>query len=266
MSTPSEKPSAFDAPQSTLDTVLRPDVFAGLPDVVAGFSTRQGGVSDAPYDTLNLSQHVGDDPDAVVENRRRFCEALGVAPGRLATAQQVHENAVQVVDAPGETSGCDALVTDTPGVLLALTGADCAIVLLADSEARVVGACHAGWRGAVSAIHRRTLDAMQSLGAEPARMRAYVSPCIGVEAFEVGEEVATQFPEAVVHRRDDWRRPHVDLKAFLRRDLEDARLTRVEVAEACTFSREDLFFSYRRDGTPMGCMFGAIGLLEASGA
>lgn len=238
---------------------LRPDILDDLPHIVAGFSTRHGGVSEAPYDTLNLSRHVGDAPDAVTENRRRFCAALGMDPGRLVTARQVHADTVRVVREPGEAPDCDALVTDTPRLLLAITAADCAVVLLADPEASVIGACHAGWRGAVAGIVPKTIERMQSLGAVPDRMRAYVSPCIHREAFEVGPGVADQFDDAVVYHRDDWAKPHVDLPAALRRPLTDAGVPHVDMADRCTV-QSDAFFSYRRDGDPMGCMFGAIAL------
>lgn len=249
--------SAPRGPHSTI--ALRPDVFADVPRVVAGFSTRHGGVSEAPYDSLNLSRHVGDDPDAVAENRRRFCAALGMEPDRLATARQVHADTVHTVRNPGEVADCDALVTDTPNLLLAITAADCAVVLLADPAARVVGACHAGWRGAVAAIVPKAIEQMQSLGAQSSRMRAYISPCIHRAAFEVGPEVADQFDAAVVHRRDEWAKPHVDLPNALRRQLADAGVPHVETADRCTV-QNDAFFSYRRDGDPMGCMFGAIAL------
>ena len=242
-----------------MESVLRPDILADRPSIVAGVSTRHGGVSEGPYATLNLSRHVGDDPEAVAENRRRFCRALDVDPTRLATARQVHGATVRVVDAPGEVADCDALVTNTPDLLLAITAADCAVVLLADPEARVVGASHAGWRGAVAEIVPTTIARMQSLGAVPTRMRAYVSPCIQRDAFEVGPEVAAQFDDAVVHRRDEWARPHVDLPDALRRQLTDAGVSRIETSDRCTVE-DDAFFSYRRDGNPMGCMFGAIGL------
>jgi YfiH family protein len=244
----------------TRSPVLRPRIFADVPSVTAGVSTRHGGVSGPPYDTLNLGRHVGDDPSCVEENRRRFCASLNTDPAWLATAGQVHGSTVRVIDAPRHEPFCDSLVTTTPGLLLAIATADCAAVLLADPVHRVAAACHAGWRGAVHRIAADTVATMAHCGAEPADVRAHVSPCISLEAFEVGPEVAARFDEAVVHRRDDWPRPHVDLKAALRRQLADAGVPpdAIEVSERGTAQETDDFFSHRASGGTTGRMFGAV--------
>jgi len=240
--------------------VLRPRIFADVPSVAAGVSTREGGVSGPPYASLNLGRHVDDDPSSVEENRRRFCAALDVDPARLVTAGQVHGATVRVVDAPRHEPFCDGLVTTTPELLLAIATADCAAVLLADPEHQVVGACHAGWRGAAAGIAGDTVATMVDQGASPAAVRAYVGPCISRDAFEVGPEVAARFDDAVVHRRDEWPRPHVDLKAVLRRQLETAGLTgdAIEVSAHCTATDTDTFFSHRARDGPTGRMFGAV--------
>ena len=178
--------------------LLRPYAFADCPRVAAGFSTRVGGVSKAPFAGLNLGGSVGDDVEAVRENRHRLLAALGFETDALATVGQVHGADVVTVTAPGHTPEHDGLVTDQAGVALGIVVADCGAVLLADAEAGVVGACHAGWRGAVGEIPRRTVEAMQALGAQPKRIRAYIGPCIGPEDFEVGPEVAVQFDAAHV--------------------------------------------------------------------
>lgn len=247
---------------SPLAMLLRPDVFRDVSTVTAGFSTRHGGVSAPPYDTLNLGLHVGDETTCVEENRRRFCDALRVDPAWLVTANQVHGGTVRTVDAPQHVPFCDGLVTSTSGLTLAITAADCAVVLLVDPDADVVGACHSGWRGTVAEVAVHTVDAMVEQGAAPDRMRAYVSPCISLASFEVGEEVAAEFDDAFVHRRDDWRRPHVDLKACLQAQLTRAGLetANVEVSPRCTLAESDTFFSYRASDDGTGVMFGAIGL------
>ena len=244
----------------TRSPVLRPRIFADVPSVTAGVSTRHGGVSGPPYDTLNLGRHVGDDPSCVEENRRRFCASLDTDPAWLATAGQVHGSTVRVIDAPRHEPFCDGLVTTTPGLLLAIATADCAAVLLADPVNRVAAACHAGWRGAVARIAADTVTTMTDCGADPAQIRAHVSPCISLDAFEVGPEVAARFDEAVVHRRDDWPRPHVDLKAALRRQLADAGVTpdAIEVSERGTAQETDDFFSHSASGGTTGRMFGAV--------
>jgi YfiH family protein len=243
--------------------VLRPRSFSSFHHVVAGFSTRHGGVSAPPYDTLNLGVHVGDDETCVEENRRRFCEALDTDPAWIATARQVHGNTVRVVDGPKHVPFCDGMVTDTPGVLLAVTAADCAAVLLVDAEAEVAGACHSGWRGTVAEIAIHTVEEMTGLGAAPERIHAYVSPCISVTAFEVGPEVAEQFDDAFVEERAEWEKPHVDLKACLRAQLEGTGVPgpQIEVSPHCTAQETDDFFSYRATGGgPTGTMCGAIRL------
>mgnify|MGYP006270753535 CR=1 FL=1 len=229
------------------------------PRLVAGFSTRHGGVSTPPYASLNVAHHVGDQPDRVSENRRRVCEALAIAPDRLATAEQVHGSTVRTVAAPGHTADCDALVTTTPHLYLAVLTADCAAVLLADPDAGVIGACHAGWRGTVARIVPNTLNVMQQQGASLARIRAYISPCIGVEAFEVGPEVAAQFDASVVDT-SRGSRPHVDLTHALQRQLQEAGLSadHVEADTTCTARSRDLY-SYRADGPTTGRMMGVIG-------
>ncbi|PSQ97057.1 MAG: peptidoglycan editing factor PgeF [Bacteroidetes bacterium SW_9_63_38] len=248
------------SPMQTRAPVLRPNIFSGLPSVSAGVSTRQGGVSGPPYDTLNLGRHVDDDPSSVEENRRRFCAALDADPAWLATAGQVHGTTVQVIDAPRHEPFCDGLVTTTPELLIAIATADCAAVLLGDPEHGVVGACHAGWRGTVAGIVPRTIDTMTDLGAAPDSLYAYVGPCISCPAFEVGPEVAAHFDDAVVHEKADWDRPHVDLKASLRRQLADAGLSSdaIEVSEHCTMSAPDTFFSHRAADGATGRMFSAI--------
>lgn len=252
--------AVLSSPMQTRAPVLRPSIFSNVSSVSAGVSTRDGGVSGVPYDTLNLGRHVGDDPTSVEENRRRFCAALDADPAWLATAGQVHGATVRIIDAPRHEPFCDGLVTTTPELLLAIATADCAAVLLADPVHEVVGACHAGWRGAVAGIVPKTVDAMRGQGASPQHMRAYVGPCIGMEAFEVGQEVAVRFDDAVVHRRDEWSKPHVDLKADLRRQLDAAGLSpdAIEVSDRCTMTETETFFSHRAADETTGRMFAAV--------
>lgn len=240
--------------------LLRPRIFADVPSVTAGMSTRHGGVSGPPYDTLNLGRHVGDTASCVEENRRRFCASLDTDPAWLTTAGQVHGSTVRAIDAPRHEPFCDALVTTTSGLLLAIAVADCAAVLLADPTHGVAGTCHAGWRGAVRGIVGDTVAAMTERGAVPNQIRAYISPCLSQQAFEVGPEVAEQFDDAVVAHPSDAARPHVNLKAALHRQLEEAGVLspNVEVSERCTFQETDHFFSYRAADGPTGRMFGAL--------
>ena len=240
----------------------RPAAFASIPGVRAAFTTRKGGTSEGPYRSLNMGLSTGDERERVRENRRRVTDRIDFEAEHLAVAGQVHGARVEYAGEPGLYRGYDGLVTDRPNRLLAISSADCAAVLLADRSGSCVGACHAGWRGTVAGIVRTTVRKLQELGAEPSRLHAYVSPCISLEAFEVGEEVAGRFEERHVVRRAEWRRPHVDLKRALRDRLVEAGLSddRIEIASGCTVSESDRYFSYRAHGEKTGRMMGLIGI------
>jgi polyphenol oxidase len=163
-------------------------------DVVV--TTRAGGVSAAPYDTLNLGDRVGDDPDAVGENRCRLAEAMGVEPADLVIARQVHGTGVAVV-AHGDVVGdADVLVTTDPSIAICVLVADCVPVALLDPVARVLAVAHAGWRGVASNVVGAALDAMAREGADPARCRAALGPCISQKSYQVGGEVVAALREA----------------------------------------------------------------------
>ena len=224
--------------------VLAPSVFDSAPDVVAGFTLR----SFAPADLA----------------REAVRERLGARVGfdRVASVGQVHGADVATVWGGGHVEAHDGVVTAERGVLLTTVAADCALVLLADAEAGVVGACHSGWRGTVAGVTANTVAAMSALGARAGRMRAYLAPCISAEAFEVGEEVAAQFRAEAVVRRPDWPRPHVDLRAELVAQLAAVGVAdaNVEVSEACTLREPERFYSYRGEGGTPGRMLGFVGL------
>ena len=220
---------------------LQPSIFSSAPAVVAGFTTR---AFSPPTEGLDAA-------------RSRLAEETGLA---VASVGQVHGARVATVSGPGHVPDHDGLVTRERGLLLSVVAADCALVLLADADAGVSGACHSGWRGTVAGIVGETVASMQALGADPGRTRAYVGPCISAEAFEVGEEVAAQFADAVVLRRAEWPRPHVDLKADLVRQLAEAGVDQVEVSEGCTIRDGDRFYSYRAEGGTPGRMLGFVGL------
>ncbi len=221
------------------ETILRPH-FASA-DLEAGFTTR----AFAP---------VGESLD---DTRVRLGLEVEMP---VASVGQVHGADVATVLEGGHVPAHDGLVTDQVGLVLSVIAADCGVVLLADLEAGVVGACHSGWRGTVAGIVPETIGAMGRLGASPSRMKAYVAPCISLEAFEVGEEVAVQFDASLVERRTEWPRPHVDLKAVLERQLAEAGVHDIEVAPGCPVLNNDRFYSYRAEGGTAGRMIGFIGL------
>lgn len=209
--------------------------------VVAGFTRRGFSSADAGQDAA----------------RARLADVLGRP---VASVGQVHGAAVATVNGPGLVPDHDGLVTAAPGLVLSVVAADCALVLLADAQAGVVGACHAGWRGTAGGVVGATVAAMRALGAEPGRIRAALGPCISADAFEVGEEVAAQFDPSVVVRRAEWPRPHVDLRADLALQLAEAGVADVETSAACTVGDNDRYFSYRAEAGTPGRMLGFVGL------
>ena len=227
-----------------------------------GFSTREGGVSTGPFSGLNLSENVGDDTAAVLENRRVALEALGVP--RVARLRQVHSADV-VRAAPGEVLTGDALVTGEAGVGLVIETADCYPVLLEDAEAGVIGAAHAGWRGTVAGVVGNALGAMVALGARPERVRAAIGPGICGERYAVGAEVLDAFrdagfPDAV--RLDPpaegGAAGRVDLGLANAWLLERAGVPRASIWRAGACSTDARFFSYRRDAGRTGRMWAVI--------
>lgn len=230
------------------------------------FSTRAGGVSVGAYRGLNLDDR-DDDAQTVAENRRRLAAALDFDAAQVARLDQVHGTEVVTVAGPGVWTG-DALVTSTPGVLLAIGTADCYPLLMEDPEAGVIGAAHAGWKGTLGRIAEKTVQAMTELGARPGRVRAAVGPGICGERYGVGAEVATQFAAAglgdFVHERDG--QPHLDLAGANRAVLLGAGLPDSNIWLSGRCSTEPEFYSYRRDAGKTGRMWAVIGLRPASEA
>lgn len=232
-----------------------------------GFFTRRGGVSEGAYASLNCSARSEDDPARVAENRRRAAEALGFPGGALRGLRQVHGVRVAVANEPWDAPPeADALVANRPGVLLGVLTADCAPVLFADAGAGVVGAAHAGWRGAASGVLEETVAAMEALGAARARIAAVVGPCIAQASYEVAGDLVGALGEggapflAPGAREGRWQ---FDLAGYC-----VARLAGLGVAAAAlnrdTLAEEALFFSHRRrtlaGGGPLGHQLSAIGL------
>lgn len=225
-----------------------------LPGVRHAFFTRQGGVSEGVFASLNTGRGSGDDLAHVAENRARAAAALGRTAAELSTCYQIHSACPVIADAPlGEARPeGDAVVTRTPGVLCSALAADCAPVLFADPQARVVAAAHAGWRGALGGIVAATVEAMVSLGASPARISAAVGPCIGPTSYEVGLEFLDAFAAADADNARFFR-PGVgpekrlfDLPGFVLSRLAAAGVARAEWTGHDTLTDEARFFSNRR--------------------
>ena len=222
-----------------------------LPGVRHAFFTRQGGVSPGIYAGLNVGVGSRDDPDAVRENRRRAAAHLG---GELVTAYQVHSARAEVAEGPwaAEPPQADAVVTATPGVICGALAADCAPILMADAEARVVGAAHAGWQGALTGVAEAAIARMEALGARRERIVAAVGPCIGPASYEVGLEYVQRFTDADpgyarffgAGAAPDKRQ--FDLPAFVLARLRAAGVDQCEWIGRDTCAEPELFFSNRR--------------------
>jgi YfiH family protein len=180
-------------------------------------------------------------------------------PLTMAVAHQVHGDRVAWVAAPGLVPATDGLITATDGLTLGIKVADCAAILFCDPIAGVSAAVHAGWRGAVGGIHRNALRMMTDAGCDLNRIHAWISPCIGIASFEVGEEVAERFPARFVHRAG-FAKPHVDLGGYLVHELDMAGLSasQIHFDGRCTVEHSDIFWSYRREAQDAGRMMALI--------
>ncbi|RIA55150.1 peptidoglycan editing factor PgeF [Dichotomicrobium thermohalophilum] len=235
--------------------MIEADLLKALPGIRHGFFTREGGVSSGIYASRNCGLGSGDARTAVLENRARTAADLGVEPERLITPRQAHTPTVAVTREPwpaDKPPEADAIVTREPGLAVGVLAADCAPVLFADAEASVVGAAHAGWRGALGGVLEATIREMEALGARREHIHAAIGPTISAEVYEVGEDFKasflTQAPdnEALFHIPSGGARPHFDLPAYARARLKAVGLRHVTDLALCTFQNESLFFSYRR--------------------
>ena len=223
------------------------------PSIAHGFFGRAGGVSEGIYAGLNCGSGSRDNAAHVAQNRARVAHALGVAPARLVTLYQVHSPNVVVVRKPWDASTppqADALVTNTPGLTLGILTADCAPVLFADHEAGVIGAAHAGWKGALSGVVESTVAAMETLGARRERIAAVIGPCIAQASYEVGPEFVARFTPDEQQRFfvPSSRKDHhqFDLPAYVAATAQAAGLQRIAALAMDTASDPNRFFSYRR--------------------
>ncbi len=245
-----------------------------------GFSTRAGGVSPFPDNALSLGNLSQDEKTNVIENRRRFLDALDAADWTLVTARQIHSADVRSVldleDAGRFPVTCDALVANLPATLLAVQTADCLPILLGDTRTGAFAAVHAGWRGTLQGIVARTVESMQEThGSLPSDILAAFGPAIGSCCFEVGPEVVELFREKFGYSQQCFSSPQSNGKA----NLDLSKLTRLQLIESgvrtdsisdagmCTVCRNDLFFSYRKERgaeRPVGRLMGVIGRVARS--
>jgi YfiH family protein len=229
-------------------------LLSAIPGLRHAFFTREGGVSDGVYASLNGGLGSGDDPANVAENRRRMAEQMGVSPEHFINVWQIHSPDAVVATGPWEGAArprADAMVTRTEGLAIGVTAADCGPILFVDPNARVIGAAHAGWKGALTGIVESTVDAMEKLGAERSGIVAAIGPLIRQHSYEVGGEFVERFVEADAENTlffiPSAREGHAmfDLASFIRTRLENAGVLMIDDTGIDTYS-DERFYSYRR--------------------
>lgn len=229
-------------------------LLSAIPGLRHAFFSREGGVSGGIYESLNAGVGSDDDAAKVSENRRRMAETMGVAPERFLTLYQIHSPDVVVVSEPwgsGARPRADALVTRVEGLSIGATAADCGPILFADPQARVIGAAHAGWKGALTGVLEATIQAMEKLGAERTGIVAAIGPLIRQHSYEVGGEFVERFLDADADNAQFFipsaRDGHsmFDLAAFIRMRLENAGVLMIDDVGIDTYS-DERFYSYRR--------------------
>jgi len=244
------------------------------PRIAHGYFGRRGGVSSGVYDSLNCGPGSSDERERVMENRRRAIAALS-PDAALVTLYQVHSAQAVKVTTPWnipDNPKADAMATNKRGIALGILTADCAPVLLADTEAHVIGAAHAGWNGALAGVAESAVSAMEALGAKRERIVASIGPCISKAAYEVGPEFQPRFVAAdagndrffaPAKRERYWQ---FDLSGYVAQRLRQAGVDKIEALPACTYEREADFFSYRRTThrkePDYGRQISAIALIE----
>jgi YfiH family protein len=234
--------------------MIASSLLSAIPGIRHAFFTREGGVSDGVYDSLNGGLGSNDEPARVAENRRRIAEQLGVTPSHLLSVHQIHSPDAIVATGPWECPvrpKADAIVTRSEGLAIGVTTADCGPILFVDPKARVIGAAHAGWKGALTGVLESAIDAMEKLGADRSGMVAAIGPMIRQPSYEVGHEFVERFIEADAENAQFFlpgeRNGHAmfDLAGFIRMRLENAGILMIDDLGIDTYA-DERFYSYRR--------------------
>lgn len=229
--------------------------------VEAYFTLKNHGAEESEGDIpgLNLGLNTNDDVNHVFANRALMYKQFNLDPRWVAWGKQIHSTRVRIITTGGLHPDTDGMVSTIPGLALVIQVADCAAILMADPENRVIGAVHAGWRGAAGGILPNGVDKMKKLGADPAKIKVYVSPCISQKHFEVGPEVSEQFPDSMVDNTS-YEKPHIDLRGYVQNELlkTGIRDEAIEIDKHCTFEEGDKLYSYRREQERSGRMLGIV--------
>lgn len=240
--------------------VIKPEFLEKHSDLLIAISTKDGGVSPAPY-FLNLGLNVDDERENVLENRKRFFEYLNIPLDRVVMQKQIHSDNINTVKEACFIDGSDALITNEKDLFLAISIADCIPVFLYSPEKEVIAGIHSGWKGTENKIAAKTLERMKNeFAVEPSEVIAYIGPGISVENYEVSKEVAEKFDEGSYKIIDG--KYFLDLKKDIYEQLISAGVgeDNIEVSPYCTFKDKELFHSHRREKGLTGRMFGVIGM------
>lgn len=239
---------------------ITPDIFESIPGVHALFtlSNRDNFHNSDGIEGLNFGINTAENASTIEKNRLILAESINVSPKSFVIADQVHGDRVEVVQEPGLYRKTDGLITMDRNLILTIQAADCAAVLVADVKNKIIGIFHAGWRGAVKNIVSKGVEKMRSLSKKEPHFMAYIGPCISQKNFEVGPEVAEQFPSEFVDN-ESYNKPHINLKDYLKNELVVAGVNKdhIEVSDKCTM--DDLqFYSYRRERDKAGRMLACL--------
>jgi hypothetical protein len=235
--------------------MIRIKEFSHSPRIAHGFFTREGGISKGLYSSLNCSFGSNDHFKNVETNRNRVLQKLGIQNGRLITLKQIHSDKVLNVVNPWNYEDApdgDGLVTNIPGLVLGILTADCAPVLFVDHIAKVIGAAHAGWRGALTGILESTIEEMIKLGSSASNIKAAIGPCIGLGSYEIGPEFREKFIEGDIRNEQFFTRStrqghyKFDLASYIQSRLSEIGVLKVYKTTYDTYQDKSLFFSYRR--------------------
>lgn len=232
-------------------------------NILAGESTRLGGNSKHPFESLNLGLFTADDAQLVSQNRRHFFDSLDIPPEQVAGSHQIHSDKILHVDRPGQFEGFDALMTDRKGIFLTVTVADCTPILIYDQHNEVVAAVHAGWKGTALRIVGKTLNLMgETFGSIGENCFAYIGTCIDECSFEVDADVADHFNEHLKRWDEQNGKFFVDLKTANKNQLLEFGIpeSQIEVSAFSTYVNNDRFFSYRKEKGQTGRMLAVIGM------
>lgn len=241
--------------------VIYPDIFKSLSGIKALFtlSNRKISIQDSRISGINFGINTSEDLSVIKKNRHLLAVETGADPDMFVIAEQVHGDHIEIAEEPGLYRKTDGLITKNQNLVLTIQVADCAAVMVADTENRIIGIFHAGWRGAAKNIVSKGVRTMKSLARKDPHYTAYISPCISERNFEVGHEVAGQFPAEFVDY-NSYKKPHINLKSFLNAELvhNGVQHDHIQVSDECTMD-DPRFYSYRRErekaGRMLACMY-----------